>query len=863
MSNSGLNKSSIARHFIFSIVIFSSFITIIITAFQLYRDYNTDINLIHTELDQIESIHLDSLNAALWASNHKLLQTSIDGILKIRDMQYVEIRDEIKRWASAGKIVSSNNIQRSYAMTFFHRNQNINIGTLTVNVNVDGVFQRLYNTIWVILISNAIKISLVALFIYFLFYKLVGRHLSTISGFSEMHDPLSNNTPLTLDRNNKYHDEFDVVVNSINDMHTRLNEKIDEINHQKQYLSQTLNSIGDAVITTDNKGNVTRLNPVAEQLTGWTNTEALNQPLKNIFPIVNASTREPIANPVEKVLATGETVYLSNHTSLIAKDGSEYQIADSAAPILDGNDILGMVLVFNDVTEQYLLREKVRTKEQEQREILQSMVDAVITIDEKGIIQTFNHSAELLFGYSGSEVLDTNIKKLMPEPYFNLQDQYIDSYLNTGEAKAIRFDGREVVGLRKNKQTFPMRLYVAELPATADGKRRFIGSCTDLTQAKEHDEQLRRSQKMDALGKLTGGIAHDYNNMLGVILGYSDLLKDMLTDQPKLLGFVEQITRAGERGAKLTNKLLAFSRKKSIDIRELNINTVLHNEQHMLEKTLTARIELKLDLEIELWPVSLDESELEDTILNMSINAMHAIEANGILTIKTRNVQLSSTEAKSLGIKPGDYVQLCIIDTGSGMDNSTKEKIFDPFYSTKGEKGTGLGLSQVYGFIQRCEGTITVDTELNNGTYFSLYFPRYRGVNAENKQPKTNKSNQIKGSETILVVDDELALLNLTFEILSPHGYQVFRAEDAKQALKILQKENIDLLISDIIMPGMDGYTLASIVQKKYPHIKIQLASGFSDNHKITPDNDELSKNSLHKPYHLQTLLNRVRELLE
>jgi len=863
MPNSELNKSSVAHRFILYIVIFSSLITIIITAFQLYRDYNTDINLIHTELDQIESIHLDSLSSALWTSNLKLLQTSIGGILKIRDMQYVEIRDELKLWASAGEILSSNNIQRSYAMTFIHRNQNINIGTLTVNINLDGVYQRLYDTIWVILISNAIKTALVALFIYFLFYNLVARHLSTISKFSEMHDPLSNNTLLTLDRNNKNHDEFDAVVNSINDMHNRLNDKVSEIDHQKQYLSQTLNSIGDAVITTDNKGNVTRLNPVAEQLTGWTNTESINQPLKNIFPIINASTREPIANPVEKVLATGETVYLSNHTTLIAKDGSEYQIADSAAPILDNNEILGMVLVFNDVTEQYHLREKLRANELEQREILQSMVDAVITIDENGIIQTFNHSAELLFGYKGSESINTNINKLMPEPYFNLHEQYIDNNLNTDKEKVTGFDGREVIGLHKNKQTFPMRLYVAELPATAEGKRRFICSCTDLTQTKEHEEQLRRSQKMDALGKLTGGIAHDYNNMLGVILGYSDLLKDMLTDQPKPLKFIEQITRAGERGAKLTNKLLAFSRKKSIDIRKQNINTLLKNERHMLEKTLTARIELKLDLEGELWPVSLDESELEDAILNMSINAMHAIETNGILTIETRNIQLNSAEAKSLGIKSGDYVRLCISDTGCGMDNSTREKIFDPFYSTKGEKGTGLGLSQVYGFTQRSGGTITADSQVNNGTYFSLYFPRYLGVNAENQKLKTNKSNKMKGNETILVVDDELALLNLTFEILSPHGYQVFRAESAKKALEILQKENIDLLISDIIMPEMDGYMLASTVQKKYPHIKIQLASGFSDDHKITPDNNELSKKLLHKPYSAQTLLNRIRELLE
>jgi len=233
-------KSPIGRRLMIYIVLFSSLVTLIITAAQLYRDYNIDIKHIHSELEQIENVHLNSLTAAMWASNKKLLQTSIEGIIKIQDMQYVEIRDGKEIWARAGEVKGKNIIQRSYPLLYLHRNEDINIGTLTVNVSLDGVYQRLLDKVWVILISNGIKTTIVALFIYFLFYRMVTRHLSTISEFSQKNDSLTNNASLFLDRKNKRHDEFDVVVQSINDMHSRLRDQLQEINQQKQYLAQTI-----------------------------------------------------------------------------------------------------------------------------------------------------------------------------------------------------------------------------------------------------------------------------------------------------------------------------------------------------------------------------------------------------------------------------------------------------------------------------------------------------------------------------------------------------------------------------------------------------------------------------------------------
>jgi len=384
---------------------------------------------------------------------------------------------------------------------------------------------------------------------------------------------------------------------------------------------------------------------------------------------------------------------------------------------------------------------------------------------------------------------------------------------------------------------------------------------TDITEFKRQNDKLRRSQKMDALGKLTGGIAHDYNNMLGIILGYNELLDNELKDQPSLTKYTHQIQRAGERSASLTRKLLAFSRKNASDSESLNINKILQDDQDMLEKTLTARIALKFDFADDLWNVYLDSNELEDAIINMSINAMHAMEDSGKLTFKTRNETLNKQDAKAIDVSPGNYVKLSVIDTGCGIDNSILDKIFDPFYSTKGDKGTGLGLSQVYGFVESSGGNITVDSEPGKGTYFSLYFPQYFD-RSEKETIQEGNIEDLSGNESVLIVDDEIPLLNLTAEIFSNQGYQVFRAHGAKQALEILENEAIDIMISDIIMPDVDGYQLAVMAQEKYPTLKIQLVSGYSDDRHLRMIDDSLHKSLIYKPFESHVLLKRVRELL-
>ncbi len=892
---------------------------------------------------------------------------------------------------------------------------------------------------------------------------------------------------------------------------------------REQELAVTLNSIGDAVITTDANSLVVHMNPVAEQLTAWSLDSAKGKPLRTVLPLVDASTREPIDNPADKVLNSGQIVHLSNHTTLLAKDGSERHIADSAAPILGSdNAIVGMVLVFNDVTEEYRLRERAKAvheqmqgllnglrtttgildcdgtlvfvndtplkdaqitmedvigkkfwdcpwwdydpelqaliegdiaqaaagqstsrdlqgkspaglfwlqlniypmrdengniiqlvgegirihkrkmaeeelrestqrlqvyrdqsplaiiewhftgttgeiigwnkaaekmfgysfaevkgktpeflvppgldlhldqhinglhthagsetlvtknttkdgrtiycqwynapltgksgelmgcgsilrditaerearraltiSEAEQRDILNSMLEAVITVDESSTVLTFNKAAETLFNYSAKEVIGQNVAQLLPEPHKSGFAQYMTAYLKSG-TQSIIGSGSEIQAVRKNGELFPTRLAVAELSTTKDGKRRFIATCQDLSQIKQQEEQLRRSQKMDALGKLTGGIAHDFNNMLGIVSGYSELLQGALDSQPKLAKYADEIARAGERGAKLTQRLLSFARNDTgpATTEILNLNALLRSQQHMLEKTLTPRITLLLDLEKDLYPVMMDSGELEDAILNMCINAMHAMEHsdNCQLIIRTRNEEIGTIDGLALQLPPGDYVLASITDTGGGMNAETRDQVFDPFFSTKGSAGTGLGLSQVYGFVKQSKGAVKVYSEINQGTQFAFYFPRAHITEPPEDREIITEAPVPAGRATILIADDEPALLALNEEILSQQGYRVITVENAHDALEVLGREAVDLLISDVIMPDMDGCQLLSIVHEKHPKVITQLASGFTGEHHSNKLIDNHPAEILHKPYTAKTLLNRVLELL-
>ena len=373
------------------------------------------------------------------------------------------------------------------------------------------------------------------------------------------------------------------------------------------------------------------------------------------------------------------------------------------------------------------------------------------------------------------------------------------------------------------------------------------------------EDVVRRSLKLEALGKLTGGIAHDYNNMLGVITGYTDLLKIKLQEHPDLLAYVEQIAKAGESGVKLTSKLLSYTRKHVVTSEVVNVNRLLEDAQPLLEKILTAGIKLTIKPDEDLWNIKIDTGDFENALLNMCINAKHAMGEKGILTIMTANTKMGSSSAEKYGLLAGEYVRLSIMDTGKGMDRETIINIFDPFFSTKGNDGTGLGLSQVYGFVQRVNGSVRVESKPGKGSLFTLYFPRNEAEESINDEIIVDDEDTIEKKQySILVVDDEVALTELTAEILTGEGHQVETAYNASEALDALKKKKFDIVISDVVMPGLNGFEMADKIKKEYPDTKIIMVSGYNDKFSSDDESNPSYDAQLRKPVSSTQLRNTI-----
>ncbi|MCP4272137.1 MAG: response regulator [Gammaproteobacteria bacterium] len=513
----------------------------------------------------------------------------------------------------------------------------------------------------------------------------------------------------------------------------------------------------------------------------------------------------------------------------------------------------------NSINRMHDKNDKLIMSESRLQEILDNSILSITIKDLEGVI-TYSNKHFKNFLLRNHQHKNNNSHKIQDllgnENEANTQIARDRQVINTG--KPVKYETK--ITLEDGIHFF----HIVKIPLHDEGKVYAI--CTisnEITELKNQGELLKRSQKMEALGKLTGGIAHDYNNMLAVIIGFSQLIEYSPKENPKIRKYAKEIKKAGNRGAKLTSKLLAFSRTQAAEPRNTNISDLITADLHMLEKTLTARIQLQLELNNELWSVWIDQDDLQDAILNICINAMHAIDGNGTIAIKTDNVNIDQEQANKISVNEGDYVFIQISDSGMGMNADVVAHIFDPFFSTKGESGSGLGLSQVYGFVKRSEGAIMVDSEPGKGSVFNIYFPRNYRASSAHAIEDMKQSSKLKGTESILIVDDEQALLSITEEILGQAGYKIVTAISAEKALEILQNNTFNLLFSDVIMPGMSGYELAREARKKYPEMKIQLTSGYDHNSQGDAEHTLLKNKTLYKPYGDVKLLKTIRNVLD
>jgi len=396
--------------------------------------------------------------------------------------------------------------------------------------------------------------------------------------------------------------------------------------------------------------------------------------------------------------------------------------------------------------------------------------------------------------------------------------------------------------------------------------KRALQEAQDKAERKQLEQQLRQAQKMEAIGQLTGGIAHDFNNMLTVIIGYSELMLRSLGADDPMRDEVNEIREAGERAAALTRQLLAFSRKQVLQPKVLDFNAVLTNMDRMLQRLIGEDIALVAVPAPGIWRVYADPSQIEQVMMNLAVNARDAMPQGGKLTIETANVELDDAYARDhASVRPGSYVMLAVSDTGCGMNRETQARIFEPFFTTKEPgKGTGLGLSTVYGIVKQSGGSIWVYSEPGRGTTFKIYLPRGEAV-AEAVEPSREAARTVRGSETILLVEDDNAVRALVRSTLQAHGYTVQEAPHGKHAIQVCEQHAapIHLLVTDVVMPEMGGREVAERLKPSRPNMKVLFMSGYTD--KAIVHHGELDPGTafLQKPFTPDALARKVREVLD
>ncbi|NOZ10526.1 MAG: PAS domain S-box protein [Gammaproteobacteria bacterium] len=657
---------------------------------------------------------------------------------------------------------------------------------------------------------------------------------------------------------------FNKMADQVHARESDRDAAIAELADREQHLALTLDSIGDGVIATDITGRVTNMNPVAETLTGWMKNEAMGLPLTEILTMVNAATRATVSNPVLRVLQHGKIVGLANHTVLIARDRTEYHIADSAAPIRGQDGKLhGVILVFRDVSKEYQTQQTLVANEQRMRLYREQTPLGVIEWKPDTKVVDWNPAATQIFGYSKSEAVNKSITKLIVPVNLEQQDHELTNDLlsNKGSQQCV------TENQNKHGELLTCEWYNTVLTDTDGEIISIVSLIQDITEQQKTEEILRRSQKMEVVDQLSGGIAHDFNNQLGVIIGYLDFLDHYHANENKPKQWVEIATKAALHCRDLTRQLLSFSRHRPKEGTSIDINATLEDMRSIITRSITPAIELNYRLDPEPWIAVADPHELQDAILNLVINAKDAMSGSGALHVETKTVTLDQNfEDENPGSKAGDYIVLSISDTGCGMSKEILDHAFEPFFTTKDEgKGTGLGLSMVYGFVKRYGGYLKVYSELDIGTTVHVYLPRQNKFSSLAKSPGALDDPLPTGSETVLIVDDEHSLLILAQQHLSDLGYTTYVASSAKEALDMLgDHPEIVLLFTDVVMPGgMNGYELAQKATAAYPGLKVLLTSGFISNAILNDDLAKFGANLLTKPYRKRDLAQHLRHTLD
>ncbi|MEQ1715151.1 MAG: PAS domain S-box protein [Hyphomicrobium sp.] len=514
--------------------------------------------------------------------------------------------------------------------------------------------------------------------------------------------------------------------------------------------------------------------------------------------------------------------------------------------------------------------------------LLSIAADAIVAVDAEHRITLFNEGAERIFGYSKPEILGQPLDVLMPSRFRPAHARHIGSLEIGQKTSRLMGERRDIYGLRKDGTEFPAEASIAMVAGT--GPKSFLAVLRDITERKrteailaghardlearvrerteeleaeihrreEAQAQLIQSQRMEAFGQLTGGVAHDFNNLLTIIGGNLELLAPELASE-KARGHAKRASDAAEMAARLTSRLLTFARRRRLEARIVDLNELVLGMAEIVQRTIGSHLSLSTILAPELWLSRADPSEVENAVLNLVINARDAMPRGGRIVIETRNIKFGNGDEKVLpGLRKGHFVVVSVTDTGAGMTPEIASRAFEPFFTTKPTgRGTGLGLSTIYGFAQQSGGHVTLYSEVGKGTTVSLYLPRNMDGVVQSASPGENEAPLSQNSETVLVVEDNAEVREVTLQRVEALGYVVLEAASGPEAIAILEANpGIQLVFSDVVMPGgMSGFDLAQWVAANKPAVPVVLTSGFAEGASGQQQGAAAVRAMLHKPY--------------